>query len=101
MKHRTNTLKLIFMLSLYSAIDESLRCLSNIYLQCAKSDAALSLEKDIISGIIQQVKRYKELKIPLSVISFDMRLLFLVTAYFPESRLVFKFHSQINTYMHF
>merc|ERR1719167_249922 len=68
------------------AIDESLRCLSNIYLQCAKSDAALSLEKDIISGIMQQSKRYRELKIPLSVISFDMRLLFLVTAYFPESR---------------
>ena len=68
------------------AIDESLRSLSNIYLQCAKSDAALSLENDIIAGIIHQVKRYKKLKIPLSVMSFDMRLLFLVTAYFPESR---------------
>ena len=35
-----------------------------------------------------QVKRYKELAIPLSIISFDMRLLFLVTAYFPESRVL-------------
>ena len=46
----------------------------------------IKLENDIIAGIIHQVKRYKELQIPLSVMSFDMRLLFLVTAYFPESR---------------
>lgn len=84
----------------FPAIDESLRCLSNIYLQCAKSDAALSLDKHIIAGIIHQSKRYKELKIPLSVISFDMRLLFLVTAYFPESRQSKKIFNLLTTMLH-
>ena len=81
------------------SIDESLRCLYNIYLQCTKTNAALSLGKDMISGIIYQTTRYKDLEIPLSVIFFDMRLLFLVTVYCEESRILLHIDSRGIPYL--
>ena len=58
---------------------ESLCCLSNIYLHCRTLEVTRSLEEKIISGIIGQSKRYRKVAMPLSVISFDMRLLNIIT----------------------
>jgi hypothetical protein len=76
-----------FLYFLIAAILEAQRCLSNIYLQCS-SAIDFALENDTLPGIMLQTTKYKELKIPSPIISFDMKLLFLVTAQRPEARTV-------------
>ena len=71
---------------------EAQRCLYNIYLQCHKSQD-LALNNQTLPGIIHQVTKYKDHGVPAQIISFDMKLLFFITAYRPESRLAFEiFH---------
>ena len=64
---------------------EAQRCLSNIYLQCHKSQD-LALNNQTLPGVLHQVTKYKEHQVPSQVISFDMKILFLITAQRPESR---------------
>ena len=66
-------------------IVEAKRCLSNIYLQCCRAQD-FALENDTLPAILQQTTKYNENQIPASIISFDMKLLFLVTAKRPEAR---------------
>lgn len=64
---------------------EAQRCLSNIYLQCHKSQD-LALNNQTLPGVLHQVTKYKEHQVPSPIISFDMKILFLITAQRPESR---------------
>ena len=64
---------------------EAQRCLSNIYLQCHKSQD-LALNNQTLPGVLHQVTKYKEHQVPSPVISFDMKILFLITAQRPEAR---------------
>jgi len=68
-------------------IKEAQRCLSNIYLQCDKAKN-LALNNETLSGIMQQTTMYREYKIPPVIISFDIKILFLITAQRTESRTV-------------
>ena len=69
-----------------TVIGESLKCLSNIYFQCRELEAVKSMEVEIVSGIANQAKQYKEQEMALIVISFDMRLLTIITSQSQESR---------------
>ena len=64
---------------------EAQRCLSNIYLQCHKAQD-LALNNSTLPGIMQQVTKYKDHQVPPQIVSFDMKLLFLITAHRPEAR---------------
>ena len=64
---------------------EAQRCLSNIYLQCSRAQD-FALENETLPGILQQTTKYTETQVPSSIISFDMKILFLVTATRPEAR---------------
>ncbi len=64
---------------------EAQRCLSNIYLQCSRAQN-FALENETLPGIMQQTTKYKEYKTPPSIVCFDMKLLFLITAQRPEGR---------------
>ena len=66
---------------------EAQRCLSNIYLQCHKAQD-LALNNQTLPGIMHQVTKYKDHQVPPQIISFDMKLLFLITAHRPEARFV-------------
>jgi len=68
-------------------IKEAQRCLSNIYLQCHRAQD-FALNNDTLSGIMQQTTMYREYKIPPVIISFDIKILFLITAQRTESRTV-------------
>jgi len=70
-----------------SKIKEAQRCLSNIYLQCHRA-LDLALNNDTLSGVMQQTTMYREYKIPADIISFDIKILFLITAQRTESRTV-------------
>ena len=69
-----------------TVIGESLKCLSNIYLQCRELEVVKSMEVEIVSGIANQAKQYKQQEISLIVISFDMRLLTIITSQSQESK---------------
>ena len=64
---------------------EAQRCLSNIYLQSHKA-LDLALVNDSLPGVMTQTTKYREYQIPAIVISFDIRILFLITAQRTESR---------------
>ncbi len=64
---------------------EAQRCLSNIYLQCHKAQD-MALVNDTLPGVMAQMTKYKEYKISPPIISFDMKILFLITAQRTESR---------------
>lgn len=66
---------------------EAQRCLSNIYLQCSRAQD-FALENDTLPGILQQTTKYNESQVSSQIISFDMKILFLVTATRPEARTV-------------
>ena len=52
---------------------EAQRCLSNIYLQCHKSQD-LALNNQTLPGVLHQVTKYKEHQVPPPIISFDMKI---------------------------
>ena len=78
-------LKSVFLFFFFSEIKEAQRCLSNIYLQCHRA-LDLALNNDTLSGVMQQTTMYREYKIPADIISFDIKILFLITAQRTESR---------------
>lgn len=68
-------------------IKEAQRCLSNIYLQCHRAQD-MALNNATLPGVMQQTTMYREYKIPAAIISFDIKILFLITAQRTESRTV-------------
>ena len=47
---------------------------------------SFSIENDTLPGILQQTTKYNESQVSSQIISFDMKILFLVTATRPEAR---------------